>query len=166
MEASGGRKKRAWRKPRELATPEREGASSVSAQKPVKLQRTSKHQATPYQPTDSTPEHKDLEIGHGKELIPPTNHEKMHPKEEVVPYPLEPEPNGRTASTRGVAVSVSCGQAAPLDIDGSVMEGVSKSLCFLAKQGNWREKKSRLFKKLCWSSLIPRGWGGGWYGRT
>ena len=123
-EASSGRKKRAWRQPREPATPEREGASSVPAQKPVKLQRTSKHQATPLQPTDSTPRSRDpvKEIEHGKELTP--QKAKDH---EIVGHHSEPEINDQTAggAVRGVAVGVSNGQGAPLEIDGSVMEGVS-----------------------------------------
>ena len=128
-EASSGRKKRAWRQPREPATPEREGASSVPAQKPVKLQRTSKHQATPLQPTDSTPRSRDpvKEIEHGKELTPQKAKPQKAKDHEMVGHHSEPEINGQTAggAVRGVAVGVSNGQGAPLEIDGSVMEGVS-----------------------------------------
>lgn len=129
---TGGRKKRAWRKPREPITPERDGASSGCVAKPVKLQRTARQLPDPTPPA-SEPEGKESELG--KDLTPQGTGQEPSKAED---HKSESGDTAHSASG-GVAVGVSTSsegvamgmstvidrQGVPLDIDGSVMEGVS-----------------------------------------
>lgn len=121
----GRRKKRAWRKPREPITPEPVGASLGCSAKPVKLQRTGRHEATPHRPPavpDFTPVAQEPVGKVGKGRDPEAG--------EATEHILGARSSVGTADSAsgGVAMGVSKipgKPGLPLEIDGSVMEGVN-----------------------------------------
>lgn len=119
------RKKRAWRKPREPITPEREG-EQISHARPIKLQRNTSSPASVLLPSPSSQPavphpHPCREVEGGSE--PGKKRPLLECGEDATAEEMEHKP----------ATSVECAaskeplahQDHPVNIDGSTMEGVS-----------------------------------------